>query len=289
MFKPLLAAPVDLNKMKFPVLVSPKLDGIRAINHPTLGLVSRNLKPIPNEYIRGQAERFPAWLDGELMLMKEDGKPLPFSDITSGVMSRKGEPNFKFAVFDMVMSGAEPFWKRLGVVNEWVRNGPENLATVEHKIIHNLDALLEYEEATVGQGWEGVMLRDPEGRYKFGRSTVNEGILLKMKRFHDDEATVVGVVERMINNNEQTRDALGYAKRSSHKDNKTPAGDLGALVCEYKGVQFELGTGFTSHQRKELWLDRDSLTGQRVTFKYQEISKDGVPRFPVFLRFRADD
>ena len=46
-------------------------------------------------------------------------------------------------------------------------------------------------------GYEGLMLRDPNGVYKFGRSTVKENILLKVKDFMDDEAEIISFREKI--------------------------------------------------------------------------------------------
>jgi hypothetical protein len=75
------------------------------------------------------------------------------------------------------------------------------------------------------------MLRDPNGPYKFGRSTRKEGYLLKLKRFCDSEAEVIGVVELMHNGNEAKTNALGRTERSTRKAGKTGMGVLGALAC----------------------------------------------------------
>ena len=291
-FRPLLAAKAELDKLRFPVLASPKLDGIRALILDR-GLVSRSLKNIPNAYVSDfMYEHGGLGLDGELITYT-DGVRDDYNTVQSKIMSKEGEPDFRFHVFDDFLWEG-PFHERLYRAETRVDKyndmaGQEFMELVPHIKVFDGAKLADLETKFVDEdGWEGVMLRDPLGKYKHGRSTAKEQILLKMKRFHDAEAIVTGFVERMLNNNEQTRDAFGLAKRSSHKENKKPAGDLGAFVCQFNGVEFELGTGFTAAQRIIYWGDL-SLIGKRVTFKYQELSKDGVPRFPVFLHFRADD
>jgi DNA ligase-1 len=133
------------------------------------------------------------------------------------------------------------------------------------------------------------MLRSPEGRYKFGRSTLKEGILLKWKRFHDDKAGIIGFEEKMHNANQAAEDELGYTKRSTSKVGMIPAGTLGALLVKNKtGVSFAIGTGFDDAMRKVIWESRDQHIGRLVTFTYQELSRYGVPRFPVFKGFRPE-
>lgn len=288
--------------VRFPVLASPKLDGIRCLIHPELGPVSRNLKPIPNQYIRATLAGLPP-LDGEL-IVGEPCAPGAWNATQSGVMSEAGEPNFTYWVFDRLPFGAFtplPFSARV----EWVQQyafgyGPQQLRALVHTTIADAEHLSRYEAGAVAAGYEGVMLRAPDALYKLGRSTLREGGLLKVKRFHDAEARVVGTVERLHNANEAKTNALGLTERSTHKANKVGTGTLGALVCEFdahsgtplrsvKPVQFELGTGFDDAQRQAIWDMGDGpLLGRRVKFKYQALTPDGVPRFPVFLGFRDD-
>lgn len=279
-FKPLLAAALELDKLQFPVLVSPKLDGIRAMTLPHQGLVSRKLLPIPNEFIRSHS--FPDHLDGELVTYT-DGKLDDFNTTQGKVMRKTGEPDFKLVVFDTI--GSEPFVDRLSRAETLV-GLHDRTDFLDHHLVQNIEQLMTYEQQFLDEGFEGLMIRDPHGRYKFGRSTAKEQILLKMKRFHDAEAIVVGKVEKMTNLNPKERDALGHAKRSTAKAGKVPAGTLGALVCSLDGIQFEIGTGFDDALRQQIW--NDDVIGSQITFKYQELSKDGVPRFPVFLGFRHD-
>ena len=102
------------------------------------------------------------------------------------------------------------------------------------------------------------MLRQPGSRYEPGRSTT----LLKVKRFHDAEARVI--------------DHQPGAGR--HK------GRQGALLVALPdGTQFSVGTGFTDAQR-----ETSPAIGSTITFRFQELSDRGVPRFPSFVRVQLD-
>lgn len=285
-FKPLLASPLELDLVRFPLFVSPKLDGIRCIV-AFRDVLSRNMKPIPNDFVREELAGFTTMvLDGELMTYT-DGRLDNFNTCQSKLMAKRGTPDFRFHVFDAVTRD-ERFEDRLG----WAVmscSGHPRMTPVSHRLVTSASQLSAVESEYVAQGYEGLMARDPAGRYKFGRSTAREGILLKMKRFHDAEALVVGYTERMTNQNEQTRDELGRAKRSSHKANMVPTNSLGSLLCEFNGVEFEVGTGFDDAQRRALWQRPDELLGRRVKFKYQELGPNRAPRFPVFLGFREGE
>lgn len=298
-FKPMLSgkAPADLTKLTYPVLASPKLDGIRCIIRDGLAL-SRNLKPIPNERVREALEGLPDGVDGELMV--EGG----FNACQSFFMSREPSEwtnDWWLFAFDWIRSlTAEqlPFQNRLAHLTCWSENnGHNNLHVVQHVLIANSEQLLAYDAENVARGFEGTMVRDPEGPYKFGRSTAREGYLLKIKQFEDEEAVVVDAVERMHNENELEQDALGHAKRSHAKAGMVPAGDLGALVCRTAdGAEFQIGSGFTADQRSMYWElhrrfgDVAGVTGRTVTFKHQPPpggrQPGQAPRFPVFKGFR---
>lgn len=289
-FKPLLAAKADLDKVKFPVLASPKLDGIRCLVYGGVA-VTRSLKPIKNKII-AEALSKPEYegFDGEIMTYapaESGGAMEEFNTVQSKVMSADADPGvWKFVVFDDHAS-AGGYSERLTALLNRAKGAPF-MDVLEQAIVHNREELNEVVDGHVSQGFEGTMIRDPSGIYKHGRSTANEGTLLKIKAFEDDEATIIGTVELMRNRNEARTNALGHTERSSHAENKEPAGILGTLRVEWRGKEFELGTGFTQADREQMWRDREQLIGKLVTFKYQQVSHLGVPRFPVFLGLRRD-
>jgi DNA ligase 1 len=274
----------------FPVQASPKIDGIRALK--VGGKVqSRTFKPIPNKYIRERLERLlPDGADGEILFGDT------FQACTSMVMSVDKVPDgpVTYFMFDYVKSDVRrPYVERMADMRAFF-GGADSVAEDRVKVvplysvaIETTDELQAFEEHVLGEGYEGVMVRKPDGAYKCGRSTLREGLLLKIKRFSDDEAVVIGAEELLHNENETTQDAFGRSKRSSHQDNKRPAGVLGALVVRSKaGVEFKIGTGFSADDRKALWQRRQSLVGQWVKYKYLEVSVKTAPRHPVFLGFR---
>ena len=289
MFKPMLAgkAPADLSKLRYPVLASPKLDGIRC--HIHMGEAkSRSMKLIPNASVRRALEGLPDGIDGELMVEGD------FSACSSAFMSKSKEvTDFWFFAFDWLGSSpATPFHNRLAELVAWSEDfGHNNLRVVEHVQIENAEDLAVYEAQCLAQGFEGVMVRDPFGEYKFGRSTTREGGLLKIKQFADEEMTVTGFVEREHNDNEAEKDAFGRTKRSTSKEGKRPAGDMGVMVGETEdGAIVELGTGFTAEERVVMWNMRDQLIGKLVKFKHLPAPGGRPagtrPRHPVYLGFR---
>jgi len=292
--KPMLASACeDASLLRFPVLATPKLDGIRCLlltpseSDPFAPprAVSRNFKPIQNHFIRAWLEaNCYAGFDGELMLRDSEAT---FQQITSAVMGHDGEPDFVYQVFDFFGEDLKQAY-----VDRMVRlkQAPtlERVIKVLPKLINNLTELLAYEEAQLTAGYEGVMVRALDSPYKCGRSSVKEGYLLKIKRFQDDEAHIIGLVEKMHNGNEAEKDAFGRTKRSTKKEGKTPLGTLGALeVKDIKtGVEFEIGTGFDDAMRAIIWERGLNNHGKIVKYKHQPSGAKDKPRFPVFLGFR---
>uniref|UniRef100_A0A6M3MK56 Putative DNA ligase domain protein n=1 Tax=viral metagenome TaxID=1070528 RepID=A0A6M3MK56_9ZZZZ len=292
--KPMLAcdAPADL---QFPLIVSPKLDGIRCTVWPDKPL-TRSLKDIPNRHVRGtlQRARMPAVFDGELVVGAAN-HPDVYRSTTSGVMSHEGQPDFSFHVFDWVPvdTPSVPFSLRLARLQErtsTVTAFHPWFKLLEQVWINNLAQLVAYEAKVLADGYEGLITRHPDGVYKHGRSTAKEQGMLKVKRFKDTELEVVGTVEMLHNQNEATLNELGHTQRSSAKAGKVASGMLGALVCRWEDTTVEVGTGFTQAQRIEFWQRRDELVGQLAKVKYFEQGMKDKPRHPVWLgwRDRAD-
>jgi DNA ligase-1 len=292
-FKPLLAYTVkDMKKLEFPVLASPKLDGIRCLicnDQP----VSRALKPIPNSYIQDELAFYPEF-DGEL-LVGDPTDPSAFSKSTSGIMSHGGRPDFTFWVFDWIDPKTLhlPFVSRLEIAENALRVSPEKYyraKIVPHTPIDSPEGLVELEAHYVALGYEGIMVRDPSGVYKFGRSTVNQQLLGKVKRFDDTEGVIIGFEELMHNENEAERNELGYLERSHAQAGQIPGNTLGALKVSHPDWQetFGIGTGFTADERFTLWQNRSTLKGQTVKFKHQPSGAKDKPRFPVYLGLRKD-
>ena len=289
MVKPMLASPVKVQDIKFPVFVSPKLDGVRALIIDGV-VMSRNLKPIPNKHVQrlfGRKELND--LDGELIVGPPGAKDV-FQKTTSGVMSIDGEPDVQFHVFDSFRYPDDWFTTRHLKVCIQVESLEDivPIQLVNQEVVIDQDILLKMEQRYLSFGYEGLMIRSGYGCYKFGRSTEREGLLLKVKRFTDGEAKIVGWRELMTNTNEAKTNELGQKSRSSKKAGMMPANKLGAWIVEdlKTGQEFDIGTGFTDEQRIEFWKNRLLYKHVIIKYKYQEVGVKDKPRFPVFIGFR---
>ena len=265
--KPMLAASLKNSKdeemtfsdLTYPLGASIKLDGIRClrINGKTL---SRSFKPIPNTYIQSQMNQLTIDnLDGELITYNANGSVRTFNEIQSDIMSEDGEPNFRFEIFDYVKDSLnKPYMKRISDLG--VLHLPWFCSLIMPTIINNEIELLAYEEQAIADGHEGIMTRRLDGPYKCGRSTFKSQDLIKVKRFKDSEAIIIGFEEKLRNENEVTIDALGHTERSSAKAGLVPAGTLGNFLVRdmYTNIEFEIGTGIGLNDilKQKIWNDK---------------------------------
>lgn len=287
--KPMLAAKADVDKLRWPAFLSPKLDGVRALVVDGV-VVGRSLKPIPNKHVQGifGSPIFEGF-DGELIVGSPTA-PDVFNTTTSAVMSIEGFPDVTFHVFDLVNMGAATYRERYNALRKRIQDTRQPVQLVNQIRCASYHALVRHEKRLLEEGYEGVMLRHPLAPYKYGRSTVNEGALLKVKQFADSEAKIVGMACLMRNTNAAKTNELGYTERSSHKQGLVETDMMGALsvVDVHTGVAFEIGTGFTEQQRYKFWRDRDALVGRIVKYRHQPSGQKDKPRFPSFLGFRSD-
>lgn len=292
--KPLLAATLEnIFTLQFPLLATPKLDGIRCLNIDGKA-VSRKFIDIPNHHIRNWIETHTEpGMDGEIVI-----PGATFNETQSAVMTEEGTPDFMYCIFDYVKDDInKPYSDRCNDLCEWMRSWDEktvrslvHISVLIPKLITSLEQLELYEMNAVLDGYEGVMLRKPNGAYKCGRSTLKECILLKWKRMETAEAIVIGFVEQMENQNEKTKDNLGNSKRSKKKEHMVPKGTLGTLLVRDvdTGRPFGVGTGFSDELRKEIWNNQALYIDKKITYQFQPHGTKDKPRIPSFKGFRDE-
>ena len=272
-FQPMLAQDYDKrkDKIKFPILSQPKLDGIRCIIKSD-GMWTRNGKEIisaPHIYenLKHIFDNQPDLvLDGELYTSNGD---IDFNTIISCV--RKTKPTqadlelskhyIEYWMYDMYEGEDLEYEIRLGKLNDLFFDyklsskifnvTPTYVLTLPEQIA---DKLLGYIE----QGFEGQILRVSETPYENKRSNG----LLKHKTFHDEEFEIIGYAE-------------GVGKFS---------GKLATLKVDVNGVQVDCTINGTMGYLEELFEIKDSLIGKKATVKYFEKTTDNSLRFPKVIQ-----
>ncbi len=289
----------DLSLVRFPVLGSPKIDGIRMMCQ-NAKLVSSTLKDIPNKFVR-EAFSTPEFegLDGEGCVGSLTYGNC-FSRSTSLLMSDENliEEPVSWNIFDKYIYPDAEYWERANQAAKQVVSLEREIAPniyirlVLQKMILNLDDLLAYEKECIAAGYEGAMFRNPKAFYKQGRSTMSVQELMRRKPFSDAEAIVIGFEEGETNTNPQTTNALGLAKRSSSKAGKIKNGTLGNYLVKgltaFKDVEFSITAFGTEKENEERWLNKESLIGKIIKYKYQKYGSIDKPRIATGIGFRSE-
>jgi len=234
--------------------MSEKLDGVRAYWDGKQFLSRQgNLYHAPDWFIEGLPS---VPLDGELWIDRKKFQR------TVSIVRRQDKNDLwkevRFLIFD-APAASGVFEDRLGFLKDALAKGAAKFAQQHtHERCKNLEALRAELKRIKTLGGEGLMLRQPASKYVAGRSST----LLKVKTFHDAEAVVVG----------------HQAGAGRHQ------GRMGALLVKLPdGTDFAIGTGFSDREREQ-----PPGIGATVTFRYQELSEAGVPRFPSWVGVRHD-
>jgi DNA ligase-1 len=234
--------------------MSEKLDGVRAYWDGKQFLSRQgNLFHAPDWFI----EALPTTpLDGELWIDRKKFQR------TVSIVRRQDKSDLwkevRFLVFD-APTQTTPFEDRIAFVKDALSSSKIKFARPhDHELCKDLDCLRAELTRVESLGGEGLMLRQPGSTYHAGRSAT----LLKVKNFHDAEATIIS----------------HQPGAGRHK------GRMGALLVRLAdGTEFSVGTGFSDKER-----EAPPATGDVVTFRYQELSEAGVPRFPSYVGIRLD-
>ena len=251
-------------------LCSAKLDGFRNI---TKGGVckSRKFIDLPSKQAQRMFGQYPE-LDGELIVGPETA-PNVFNLTSSYIRSfDKPADIINYRIFDFADTDLqdEPFEFRFDMVSEYVKSiAHPNITMIQHDVCRNMTELLACEEKYLSMGYEGIMIRNPGGRYKHGRATWLENIIRKLKRFMDEEARVTGFEEGTTNTNEDIRDNLGHAKRSTAKAGMLASGIVGNFIVDYKGRSERIAPGsFKKDELEFIWDNQSCFLGKWLKFRH---------------------
>jgi DNA ligase-1 len=275
---PMLAQPYDKHghKIVFPALAQPKLDGVRCIaiteSDGSITLLTRKGKEFQLlDQIRNaiSAQNLPTnvIIDGELF-----SDELDFQRVV-GLVRKKTYKNqadiddmgkVKLNIFDIIDTSRSDLsflarWKTAQNIVAKDQTGALSLVPI-YKVNNeqDIEALLA---KFLAAGDEGVMIRNATSPYEVGKRSYH---LQKFKKFLDDEYTIIGAEEGKGN-------------------------DIGTVVwvCETpQGLPFKVRPKGTRSERQDWYRNRDQYIGKGLTVKYQELTNDGIPRFPVGIAIR---
>ena len=259
--------------LTYPCFSQPKFDGTRSIG--ICGLVdkpclySRNRKVYPHlEHIQAVLRKLPAGLilDGELYT-----RAVNFQDIVGLVKKKTLKETDRVAhdliqlhVYDIV-DARLTFEERLGVLRKLFADHASTMGSVlqlclTEEITKAAEVKTKFDEY-VAAGFEGVMMRNKKGLYAVGHRSSD---LLKYKEMMDEEYKIVGFYE---GEGEEAGCVLWECALDSGK----------TFRCRPKG---------TLEERRALFKRGKEFVGKMLTVQFQELTPDGVPRFPVGITIR---
>ena len=259
----------DYNKrgkdIKFPCYAQRKLDGVRCLAISGKGLFSRTGKAFPHmDHIRAEINSLPRGtiLDGELY-----SDTLTFQEIVGLVKKEtlKAEDAPKMlkiylCVYDTVQDGTNE-QRNTWLTTLFKTNKFKALRLLPTDVANNLDDVKRLHAEYVADGYEGLILRNKAGLYKVGQRSAD---LQKYKEFKDDEYKIVGFKE-----------GDGIEKGCV------------IWVCETKShKEFSVRPRGTHEDRAAAFKTADKQVGKKLTVRFQELTDDGIPRFPVGLAVR---
>lgn len=301
MYKPNLVCDAVEEKIQFPVMMQPKIDGVRGLGDYKK-LVGRSLKPIANRYLQAFFSHHElTGLDGELAADHECHPDL-CRITTSATSSYDGQPFVLWWVFDYVTADTKdlPYVKRYEILKAHVARlqaipmyqpWAGHLRVMPMKIVYNLEQCLAQDTEWLELGFEGSIGRGLANAHKQGRSTVKEGGAWRIKRFVEEDAVVLSIQEGQRNDNEAQTNELGKTFRSSHQENMVPNGMVGALECRDKKTNavITVGAGRLTHaERLHFFNNQAELIGRTIKYKRFPKGVKDKPRFPTFQCLRSE-
>lgn len=257
------------DKIKYPAYSQPKFDGHRCIATVSGGKVSlwsRTRKPITSMVHIQKALEDLCLVDGVVFdgeLYRHDYRN-NFEALTSFIRDTKAKPGAEVVQYHIYDSACDRDQaSRTNTLEMVFIDVPDGspLVRVQTDLVENEEELMARFEEYVALGYEGAMVRNLYAKYENKRSYN----LQKVKEFLDSEFKVIGVEE-------------GRGKLAGH----------GIFVCQAEGGEFRAKMMGDIASLKQYWEKPELAVGRQLTVKYQGLTKLGIPRFPVAVRFRDD-
>jgi ATP-dependent DNA ligase len=319
-FKPLLCPneEIDLNDLKYPLLVSTKMDGCRLLIKQGQ-IVTRSLKALPNiqlnqkfESIRKFSKEANVILDGEIFAPN-----IPFQFIVSCFMTEDCDDiksikkwtklcqeydyfvsrqevfdKLKFYCFDCLTENLKdtPFNARLGNAENACKSFPELAVAVEHWAVYSAEEVSQVFDQVILKGYEGLILRNPKAPYKFGRARLSENIAYKLKPWKTVDSKIISVIQATEVNEdvEKTVNKLGYSRTSKRQEDRHTIDKAQAFVVNFNNRELSIPIALTDEQKKYIWQNKNEFIGKFIEYKFMTVGIKDLPRIPKMIRIRED-
>ena len=300
MFKPQLAPnqQIDLNTLSYPLVASTKIDGMRMIVKGG-ELITRSLKPIMSNAIK---ERF-AFLakyakDNKIILDGELYAPsLSFSELSGQCRAFDAEivDDLCFYCFDVLHEpceqGQSPYAIRIREIDlHYKKLNNKYFKVVSTREVKNAREVHDCFDLALEHGFEGLILRNPMSHYKFGRATVKENIIFKVKPFRTFDAKITGIIQatEVRAEAEKKINELGRSVTSKKLGDRIPIEKAAAFTVLYEGKELKVTIAMTDEEKIEIWKNKERYIGKWVEYKGMLIGAKDLPRHPTTIRLRED-
>lgn len=283
---------VDPEEMKYPLIASYKLDGVRCIIHKG-ELYSRSWKPLPNKQLRERFSELLQWslvyddsyLDGEIY-----SHVLAFNKL-SGLVRRHDEElpeSVQFWLFDVIHPLDARYQERLTIVKSIAQR--YNTPTPDTFKVNSAEDVRIIMERALDEGYEGLILNNPGAEYKNGRITINSANGYKMKPYRTYDSTIIGITQATVVDPqaEKTINELGYSETSNKKGDRVPIPMAACFIVKHNGHEVDVVIAEDEDTKKQIWVNQEEYIGKVVEWKGLEVGMKDKPRHPVSIRIRYD-
>jgi DNA ligase-1 len=281
---------IDLDKITYPLLASFKLDGIRCIIKGGI-IYSRALKELGNgnlsirfEALRKYSMVHNVILDGELYCTS-----LSFNDLSGVIRSDNHElpDDLEFWCFDIIDGEDKDFEQR---VTQYTNIRAPFFHPVVQKVVNSPAAVAVAFDFALKNGFEGLILRCPKSKYKFGRCTAKSNTAFKVKPYITFDNKIIGVTQatEAREGSEKKINELGYSTTSQKKDDRVLIERAATFVVLHEGKELGVSLAMTNEEKEEIWKNRDSYIGKTIEYKGLVVGSKDVPRHAVMIRYRED-
>jgi ATP-dependent DNA ligase len=270
---------IDIDKLKFPMLLSKKIDGVycAAIRKDNvLTIYSRTAKPYSSlKHLTGQLWRLMDSTQNDVIIFEAGSElPMDFSTLSGAVRSTKKQATFitgfvhdGLTLKEFTEGGGRNYAERYHFLKEATRFLRfDNLVLLVNALMPTYAVAKVFADALIAKGEEGVVLRDPFAKYHPGKRDIT---MVKIKQIVSYDLKVLALEE-------------GKGKYK---------GMVGNLVCGWKnGKTIKVGSGLSDEQRKRWWSGffYDEIVGKVVQIDAMSESSKGLLRQPIFKGVRFD-
>jgi DNA ligase-1 len=300
-FKPQLAPneTVNLDTLAYPLMASTKIDGIRMIVRDGK-LFTRSLKPQMSSSIQSRFAFLAEYSkDNNILLDGELYSPsISFSELSGQCRAYNASiaADLAFYCFDLLHEPCEKIQQRtykervIHIVCAETSIMNDYFQVVHTKVVNSRKEVEDYFEEVLAQGYEGLILRNPKSGYKFGRGTIKEGIIFKLKPFITMDDKIVDIIQatEVRDGAEKKINELGRSVTSKKKDDRILIEKAAAFVVMYNGLPLKVTIAESDEKKIEIWKHQKNYIGKYVEYKGLKIGMKDLPRSCNTIRMRPD-